>query len=80
MALARPGSFIGIQVPSPGDETPSNGGANTGGGNVAAEGKGHPVAEANAPLGGAQAVLIDEARGTLAAGSDPRKDGMALCY
>jgi gamma-glutamyltranspeptidase / glutathione hydrolase len=41
---------------------------------------GHPVADANAPLGGAQAVLIDEARGTLAAGSDPRKDGMALCY
>jgi gamma-glutamyltranspeptidase/glutathione hydrolase len=41
---------------------------------------GHPVTEANAPLGGAQAVLIDEARGTLAAGSDPRKDGVALCY
>jgi gamma-glutamyltranspeptidase/glutathione hydrolase len=41
---------------------------------------GHPVTEANAPLGGAQAVLIDEARGTLAAGSDPRKDGVAFCY
>ncbi len=41
---------------------------------------GHPVVDAKAPLGGAQAVAIDDVRGSLAAASDPRKDGIALCY
>lgn len=41
---------------------------------------GHEVAEPQAPWGGGQAILIDRANGTLAAGSDPRKDGCALGY
>jgi len=38
---------------------------------------GHAVSTADAPLGGAQAILIG-ADGVLRAGSDPRKDGCAL--
>lgn len=41
---------------------------------------GHPVVDAKVPLGGAQAVAIDDVRGSLAAASDQRKDGIALCY
>jgi gamma-glutamyltranspeptidase / glutathione hydrolase len=41
--------------------------------------RGHPVVEADIPLGGAQAILIHDG-GTLEGGSDPRKDGCALGY
>ncbi len=40
---------------------------------------GHQVARPQDPLGGAQAILIGR-DGVLAAGSDPRKDGIALGY
>lgn len=42
--------------------------------------KGHRVIAPNLPLGGAQAILIDHARGVLVGASDPRKDGCALGY
>ncbi|MBF9032915.1 gamma-glutamyltransferase [Rhodobacterales bacterium HKCCE2091] len=39
---------------------------------------GHRVVVPEEPIGGAQAIRIDEARGVLEGASDPRKDGIAL--
>ena len=41
---------------------------------------GHVVSEVAVPHGGGQAIWIDQARGVLMGGSDPRKDGVALGY
>ncbi len=42
--------------------------------------RGHAIEEAAKPHGGGQAIWIDRARGCMVAGSDPRKDGLALGY
>jgi len=41
---------------------------------------GHSVSIPDTPIGGAQAIFIDEENGTLHGASDPRKDGCALGY
>ena len=43
-------------------------------------GRGHNVTRTSSPHGGCQAIYIDDARGVLVGGSDPRKDGLALGY
>ena len=42
--------------------------------------RGHRISPRTSPMGGAQAIWIDHVRGVLCAGSDGRKDGVALGY
>ncbi len=44
------------------------------------ERRGHAVEMQKMPIGGCQAIMIDEARGALMGASDHRKDGLALGY
>ena len=44
------------------------------------ERRGHAVEMQTTPIGGCQAILIDETRGALTGASDHRKDGLALGY
>lgn len=44
------------------------------------EARGHVTRRIDEPWGGGQAIWFDRERSTLAAGSDPRKDGCALAY
>ncbi len=41
---------------------------------------GHNLIAPAKPIGGSQAILVDWQKGTLAGGSDPRKDGAAIGY
>jgi gamma-glutamyltranspeptidase/glutathione hydrolase len=47
---------------------------------AALEALGHTIGDTLMPFGGGQMVLIDWGNGTLVAGSEPRKDGLALAY
>lgn len=42
--------------------------------------RGHTLVPAEEPLGGGQIITLDQSRGILAGGSDPRKDGFALGF
>lgn len=42
--------------------------------------RGHDVGRARMPWGGGQGIVVDWQNGTLAGGSDPRKDGAAIGY
>lgn len=46
----------------------------------ALEALGHTVEDTVMPFGGGQMIVIDRDNGTLAAGSEPRKDGLALAW
>ena len=41
---------------------------------------GHKVRKAIIPIGGSQAIYLDKVKNVLNAGSDPRKDGMAIGF
>lgn len=42
--------------------------------------RGHAVIASAEPIGGGQAIMVDDRQGGLIAGSDPRKDGCAMGY